>query len=288
MKKAPGSLGPFTLLPRRPRGEKHDYGHALVVAGSDGMPGAAILASRAALLSGAGLVTLASTRAVLAAAAGTAPDLLVLPLASCAGALRSSAAVRVLSYVSRRRVRVAAVGPGLSPAPPIGVLVRKLLAAPVPLVLDADALNVLRGQAGRLRTRTAPTVLTPHRGEFSRFFGRACPAVDSDRRRLAKKLARAYHIVLVLKGRRTVVTDGVRVYVNPTGNAGMAKGGTGDVLTGMIAAFIAQGLEPYRAAAWAVRLHGRAGDRLAAKTSQLSVTASGMLKELPAVFRHAS
>ncbi len=253
------------------------------------MPGAAILAAKAALLSGAGLVTLASTRRVASAAASAVPDILLQPFAAVSGALSVSASAPLVRYAAERRANAAALGPGLSLKNGARALVRRLVAAlEIPFVLDADGLGAFAGDAAALRARRAPAVLTPHEGEFKRLFGVDVPANVRTRASLAKRTARAYSIVLVLKGHRTVVTDGRRVRVNVTGNPGMAKGGTGDVLTGMIAAFLAQGLESFEAAAWAVDLHGRAGDRLAKKTSELSVTASGLLGELPAVFRHAA
>lgn len=181
-----------------------------------------------------------------------------------------------------------AAGPGLGQSVSVRAAVRKLVSTlSVPLVLDADGLNAFAGSAKLLKKRSPrrpPLILTPHRKEFERLFGQTPPEAPAARRRLAKTLAAEYHVVLVLKGHRTLVTDGRREYVNATGNPGMAKGGTGDVLTGMIAAFLAQGLDPFGAAAWAVHFHGKAGDRLARKTSELSVTASGLLGELPAVF----
>ncbi len=278
----------FPLLPRRKNTDKSHYGHALVVAGSDAMPGAAILAARAALISGSGLVTLASTRRVTASAVARTPELLTRPLAACAGSLRGSAAAVILKYAAARRVNAAAIGPGLSVSGGAPSLVRGLVRRlPVPFVLDADGLNAFRGRPGGLKGRRAPAILTPHVREFARVFGEGVPEVPAARRRLVKRLARAYDMVLVLKGHRTLVSDGRRVYENRSGGPALAKGGTGDVLAGMIAAFLAQGLGPFEAARWAVYLHGKAGERAARRSSELSVTATALLDELPAVFRTA-
>lgn len=278
----------FPLLPRKLKTDKSRYGHALIVAGCDAMPGAALLTANAALVSGSGLVTLVSTRRVTDLAIRKTPELLLLNAGSRAGALRDSSSAAILRYARVRRVNAAAVGPGLSIESGTPSLVRDLTRSlHVPFVLDADGLNAFRGQSGKLKRRRAPAVLTPHAREFARLFGESAPEVSAPRARLVKRLAAAYHIVLVLKGHRTLVSDGRRVYENRTGGPALAKGGSGDALTGMITAFLAQGLIPFEAAVWAVYLHGKAGDRVARRSSELSVTASDLIGELPAVFRSA-
>ncbi|HTL71483.1 MAG TPA: NAD(P)H-hydrate dehydratase [Candidatus Eisenbacteria bacterium] len=280
--------GKFPLLPRRKNTDKSAYGHALVVGGSDEMPGAAILASRAALVSGAGLVTLASTARVTTLAAPRNPELLLKPLASRAGSLLASSAGGILRYAEKRRVNAAVVGPGLSTRGDAVRLARNLARNfAVPFVLDADGLNAFRGRAADLKKRMSPAVLTPHAREFERVFGEPAPEAPPARRRLVKRLAAAYDIVLVLKGHRTLVSDGRRVYENRTGGPALAKGGSGDVLAGMAAAFLAQKLKPFEAACWAVYLHGKAGDRAARRSSELSVTATMLLVELPGALRSA-
>lgn len=282
------AAGRFPLLPRKKRSDKSSYGHALVAGGSDAMPGAAALTARATLVSGAGLVTLASTRHASAVGVARTPELLTLPLPACAGAVRGSAAARVFRYAAARRVNAAAVGPGLSVEGGAPAFARALAAGlGVPFVLDADGLNAFRGRPGLLKKRKAPAVLTPHDREFERVFGERPPEEAAARRRLVKRFARAYDIVLLLKGHRTLVSDGRRLYENRSGGPELAKAGSGDVLTGMLAAFLAQGLAPFEAAAWAAYLHGRAGERAARRTSELSVTASALLAELPAAFRAA-
>ncbi len=278
----------FPLLPRKPKTDKSRYGHALIAAGCDRMPGAALLTARAALVSGSGLVTLASTTRVTGLAVVKSPELLTLNLASCAGALRGSASTAVLRYAASKGVNAAVIGPGLSVEGGAPYFVRALTQKlDVPFVLDADGLNAFKGCPAELKRRCAPAVLTPHTREFERLFEESVPGISSARVRLVKQLAATYHIVLVLKGPRTLVSDGSRVYENRTGGPAMAKGGSGDVLTGMIAAFLAQGLDPFEAAVWAVTMHGKAGDRAARRSSELSVTASTMIEELPAVFRLA-
>ena len=181
------------------------------------------------------------------------------------------------------------MGPGLSVKPAPAALVRKIVREfSVPIVLDADGLNSFKGKAAELRKHAGPLVLTPHRKEFERLFREKYPENLKAREALAKKLSRFYHGVLVLKGHRTVVTDGRRVYVNRTGNPGMAKGGSGDVLAGVVAAFIAQGLGSFEAAVWAVYFHGRAGDRAVREKGELSLVASDIIEYFPKVFRWSS
>src|SRR5262249_36047313 len=158
-----------------------------------------------------------------------------------------------------------------------------------PLVLDADALNVLVGRLGALRQHQGPIVLTPHPGEFARLLGCDIPIVQAKRQELAAEFARTHGVVVVLKGFGTVVTDGQRVYVNTTGNPGMATGGTGDVLGGLTAALIGQKLETFAAAQLGVYLHGRAGDLAREQMGEVSLIASDLLEFLPRAFqRHAA
>jgi NAD(P)H-hydrate epimerase len=202
------------------------------------------------------------------------------------GSISFSALGKIRTFIQKRKISVLAVGPGLSRDPGTMKLVRGLVAeTSVPVVLDADGLNSFKGHAPLLGRHRAPLALTPHRRDFERLFGETWPEREAERIELAKKLARFYHVVLVLKGHRTLVVDGNRVYVNTTGNPGMAKGGTGDVLTGVIASFAAQRLDLFRASAWAVHLHGKAGDRAARKRGQLGLVASDLIDALPEVFK---
>jgi len=157
-----------------------------------------------------------------------------------------------------------------------------------PLVVDADGLNALQGQVAQLRGRAAPLILTPHPGEFARLLGSDISAVQGDRQGLAVRFAAEHRLVVVLKGHGTVVTDGRRVYVNATGNPGMATGGTGDVLTGLVAALVGQGLEAFVAAQLGVYLHGKAGDLARDELGEVSLIASDLLTYLPRAFRALS
>ena len=157
------------------------------------------------------------------------------------------------------------------------------------MVIDADGLNALRGKPGLLKKNTSLKIITPHPGEMARLLGISTKEVQKNRRELAKQVSRRYNMVTVLKGRRTIVSDSSgKIFVNPTGNPGMAKGGSGDVLTGIIAAFLGQGGEPFTAAALAVYVHGLAADMAVKKTGQLSLLASDILNTLPRVLKKIS
>ncbi|MBI5369059.1 MAG: NAD(P)H-hydrate dehydratase [Planctomycetes bacterium] len=275
------------LPPRRPDGHKGDFGRVLVVAGSPAMTGAAYLAAEAAVRGGAGLVTLATARPVhpILAIKLTGPLVRALP-ATPAGGIAAEAAAEVLELA--RGADVVALGPGLGMEPATVAFVHALLPAiPVPVVLDADGLNALAQNVDLLAQRPAPTILTPHPGEMGRLLRLDARAVQSGRARVARVVAVPPHVVVVLKGHRTVVAGGQQFYENRTGNAGMATGGSGDVLTGLIAALLGQGLAPFAAAQLGVYLHGAAGDLAAAEVGPISLAATDLLAWLPkAILRH--
>lgn len=279
--------GKLSLLRRFPRTDKGDYGHTLVLGGSRGMGGAILLAAEAAMRSGAGLVTAAIPSGLEAPLTARLPESLKLCLPqSASGALTGSCADYILRYVRRRRVSSVAIGPGLGVSRGTRALCRKILPRlGVPVVLDADGLNVYAGAPRELARHRAPLCLTPHTRECRRLFGEPVPLRDAGRVGLAKRLARLYHLVLVLKGHHSVVTDGERVYVNPTGNAGMAKGGSGDVLTGLIAGLAAQGLPLFESAVWGVRLHGLSGDLAVRQKGLLNITAGDLIQNFPGAFK---
>ena len=278
----------FPLLPRKKFTDKSHYGHVLVLAGSRSMSGAGQLVSWAALSAGSGLVTVGSPRSTLRVFSKKAlAEVMHLELPeSSKGALSAQAYPKIISFMRGRSVNCLAIGPGLTHERGAASLVRKLVqTAVVPVVLDADGLNAFRGKTQQLKKHCSPLILTPHRKEFERLFSMDWPEKKSQRVVLAKKLSRSYDGTLVLKGHRTLVAQGNRVYENRTGNPGMAKGGSGDVLTGIIAAFVAQGLGPFEAACWGVHFHGRAGD-LAVKTKgELSLLASDLIEFLPKAFK---
>ena len=280
------------LSPRESGAHKGDFGRVLVVGGSRGMVGAVALAANAALRGGAGLVTFAAPRTVQLTIAALCPCATSVALSCEAGDDLAPQSVREMLTVAKAS-DVLAVGPGLG----VGVRQRDIVLAALeqkkPLVLDADGLNNLAVIDGWPARRRCPLVLTPHPGEFARLTGRSIADIQADRvsaaveaaAKWAKPAAKdAPPLICALKGAGTVVTDAARVYVNDTGNPGMATGGSGDVLTGLIAALIAQGLAPFEAACLGVFLHGRAGDLAAAKLGQVAIIASDLLDFLPQAF----
>jgi NAD(P)H-hydrate epimerase len=274
---------PPRLPPRRPDSHKGTYGRVLVVAGSRGMTGAAVLCGSAALRGGAGLVQVACPADVQLVVAAGNPCYTTAGIACRADGHYSEACLEELARLAEP-ADVVAMGPGLGSREDVGFLVRGLLVRlpSKPVVLDADGLNVLAPlKADGLPERPGPLVLTPHPGEFARLLGIPTAEVQADRERLTVEFCRRYKLVLLLKGHRTVVTDGQRVYRNDTGNPGMATGGSGDVLTGLVAALIGQGLSAFDAAALGARVHGRAGDLAAGELGQVALTAADLLDYLP-------
>lgn len=277
---------PPRLPPREAAGHKGSYGRVLVVAGSRGMSGAAVLTGTSALRSGAGLVTVACPEPIQSEVAAGFPCYTTAGLPADPGGRLSADAVDPLLYLAEK-ADVIAVGPGLGRSRAVTAVVRGLLGLKhVPLVIDADGLNALDGPPAELvAARTAKTVFTPHPGEFAALSGASVADVQANRESFAVAYAKQFGGVLLLKGTGTVVTDGRRLYVNPTGNPGMATGGTGDVLTGVIAALLGQGLDGFGAAALGAWVHGRAGDLAAEAHGPVSMTAKDLLDALPAAFR---
>ena len=271
------------LAPREPESNKGDFGRVLVVAGSRGMSGAAVLCGSAALRGGAGLVTVAVPEEILPIVAAGSPCYLTAPLSNDREGKLANVTAKVLELVQANDV--AAVGPGLGRSAPISKLIAELVGnIQIPLVLDADGINALINQTDSLKSHAAPIILTPHPGEFARLLGCDVPAVQARRQELALEFAAKFQVVLVLKGHGTIVTDGRQVYHNQTGNPGMATGGTGDVLTGLIAALLGQKLAPFAAAQLGVFLHGLAGDLAQEELGQISLIASDLLSFLPKAF----
>ena len=273
------------LAPRNPDANKGDFGRVLLTAGSRGMSGAAVLCASAALRGGAGLVRLALPAGILPIAATANPCYMTVPLPEDDhGRLAAAAAPELVALLGQSTA--AGLGPGLGRGDGVSAVVRAVLEqATLPLVLDADGLNALPPLLGLLKRRGGPTVLTPHPGEFGRLIGADAAAVQANRQDLAVRFAAEHGVVLVLKGRRTIVTDGRRLYINSTGNPGMATGGTGDVLTGLTAALLGQKLEPFAAAQLAVYLHGLAGDLARDALGETSLIAADLLDYLPQAFR---
>jgi ADP-dependent NAD(P)H-hydrate dehydratase len=271
------------LKPRSPDSHKGDFGRVLLIGGSRGMPGSISLSGMAAVRSGAGLVTLAVPESCQAIVAGFEPSYMTAAMPSDAdGLLDESALPPLRDLISRATVVV--IGPGMGRSSAVSDLVVTLYReTAVPTVVDADALNALSTERQVLPQHAGPRVLTPHPGEFARLVGEREP--PSDRVSSASQLAAQAAVIVVLKGHGTVIADGKRHAINPTGNPGMATGGTGDVLTGIVAGLLAQGLEPFDAAQLGVYVHGLAGDLAAEALGQNSMIASDLVRHLPEAFR---
>ena len=264
-------------LPRRdPEGHKGTFGKVLCVCGSVGYTGAPIFAGRGAVRTGSGLVFLAVPESVWPVAAVKSDEAMPFPMPEAEGRL---------SLLAEEPIRQRAascdavlIGCGLGRGWQTDALVRNLLTIEKPLVLDADGLNALSGREELLQKRAAPTILTPHEGEFLRLGG----DLSRGREAAAAAFSEKYGVYLVLKGHRTVVAapDG-RLAVNGTGNSGMAKGGSGDVLAGMILSLLGQGCGAFDACCAAVWLHGRAGDRAAADKGERGMTPTDLLEQIP-------
>jgi len=260
------------LLPPRPRdAHKGTFGHVLVVGGSRGKTGAALLAAEGAARAGAGLTTLAVPAALQAAFEGRVREVMTaaLPEPGEIGSLLAGRAAVVC-------------GPGLGVTDETRAVVAEVVRrTPAPLVLDADGLNIVAG-TGLLRERAGPTVVTPHPGEMARLLGCETAEVQADRLAAARRVARGEGVVVVLKGARTVIAapDG-EAAISPAGNPGMASGGTGDVLAGIVGGLLGQGLAPFDAAILGVLAHGAAGDRVAARQGEVGLLAGDLLAELP-------
>lgn len=270
-------------LPRRKRDcHKGDFGRVLIVGGSRGMIGAPVLAASAALRAGAGLVKMALPRSIQLTSAALEPCATSLALADTpAGTFSAPAIAKIVSAAKAHDVL--AVGPGMDTSASLSKLVGAIIGLKdKPVVIDADGLNNLCRIKNWPKKVRAKLVLTPHPGEAKRLWASLNKSAwPSNRREAAVGLARTSGQMIVLKGAGTIVTDGCRVYVNTTGNPGLATGGTGDVLTGVIAALIAQGLDLFGACVLGVYLHGRAGDLAAEMMGQVSLTASDLLEVLP-------
>ena len=277
------------LVPRHPESHKGHYGTLTAVCGSVFYRGAASLSTAAALRCGAGIVRLASLPAVIDACAAVNPECIFLPLPEAeAGSISSKAADDILSLLTHAKGRqTCLIGCGLSLCPDTEELTFRLIRSlSCPLVLDADALNALSKHPDLLAQASQTPVITPHIGEMARLTGLSVNAITSDLDGTARSFSARYGCVTVLKGHATRVAspDG-KLYINTTGNPGLARGGSGDVLAGMIAAFLAQGLAPWEAAVCGVYLHGLAADRCAARLSQYGMLPHDILIDLCEIFR---
>lgn len=269
------------LLPDRdPWGYKGTFGKLLLLCGSRGYTGAAYLAAMGALRCGAGLVFLGVPESIYAIEAVKLTEPVVFPLPDEGGRLSEGAIPEILEKLPQ--MDAVLLGPGLGRSPGTLAVVKAVLEEAVcPVVLDADGINVVAGHKDVLRGRTAPTILTPHDGEFARLGG----TLSENRMESAAALARKLGCIVLLKGHETCITDGTTHYCNKTGNPGMAVGGSGDVLAGMIVGLLGQGLAPIRAAACAAWLHGAAGDLAAQDLGQYAMLPTDLLDRLPRLLK---
>lgn len=271
----------LSLLPdRNPWGHKGNFGKLLLLCGSRGYTGAAFFAAMGALRSGAGLVFLGVPESIYGIEAVKLNEPVIFPLPDAGGRLGADAVPEILTRLPQ--MDAVLVGPGLGQSGGTLAVVRAVLEkAECPVVVDADGINVLSAHRDLLRGRKLPTILTPHDGEFARLGG----VIGEDRMAAAADLAHDLGCVVLLKGHETCITDGVNGYINPTGNPGMAVGGSGDVLAGVITALLGAGLPPLEAAACGAWLHGAAGDRCAAELGQYGMLPTDMLSALPRLMK---
>lgn len=272
---------PTQLLQRKVNAHKGDFGHIFILAGSLRFLGAAALCSEAALRSGAGLVTLgipeSLTNAVLK---NKTKEVMVLPLPETKElCLNLSGFNKINKFMNN--IDVLVIGPGLGQSDSTKKLIRKIIKKTMkPMVIDADALNALGGNLDLLLKENTK-ILTPHPKEMARLISMSTNYVQKTRKKVAKNFAKLYNSILVLKGHNTIVTDGRKIYTNKTGNPGMSTAGSGDVLAGMIAAFLGQKLGAFNAAKYATYLHGLAGDLAAKEKTQISLIASDIIDKIP-------
>ena len=271
----------LSLLPdRNPWGHKGNFGKLLLLCGSRGYTGAAFFAAMGALRSGAGLVFLGVPESIYGIEAVKLNEPVIFPLPDADGRLSADAVPEILTRLPQ--MDAVLVGPGLGQSEGTLAVVRAVLEkAECPVVVDADGINVLSAHRDLLRGRKSPTILTPHDGEFARLGG----VIGEDRMSAAAALAEELGCVVLLKGHETCITDGTDGYLNPTGNPGMAVGGSGDVLAGVITALLGAGLPPLEAAACGAWLHGAAGDRCAAELGQYGMLPTDMLSALPRLMK---
>ena len=271
----------LSLLPERELNiHKGNCGKILLLCGSRGFTGAAALAAMGALRSGAGLVYLGVPESIYAIEAVKLLEPVVFPLPDENGMLSKAAVARILESLSD--MDAVLVGPGLGKSQGTRAVVETVLERfKGPVVVDADGINVLARHTDILRGRHAPTILTPHEGEFCRLGG----DLTAGRVEGACALASDLGVIVLLKGHETVITDGKTVYLNPTGNPGMAVGGSGDVLAGMVTALLGQRIEPLQASACAAWIHGRAGDLCAQNFGQYGMLPSDMLEVIPRLMK---
>ena len=274
---------PTQLLRRKADSHKGDYGSILILAGSIRFSGAALLCAESTLRAGAGLVTVGIPASInLALIKNKTKEVMTLPLPQTrAGTLSLAAFSKIEPFLKNTDVLI--IGPGLGRDKSTYALVRKIVRkSSLPMVIDADALNALHHHLGILKQHKGKVILTPHAKEMAGLFGIGIDFIKKNRKLVAKKYAKDYNSVIILKGHESIVTDGDRkICINKTGNPGMATAGSGDVLSGIVGAFLAQGLDAFSAAKYATHIHGLAGDIAAFDKTQLGLMASDIISRIP-------
>jgi ADP-dependent NAD(P)H-hydrate dehydratase / NAD(P)H-hydrate epimerase len=281
---------PTQLLRRKIDSHKGDYGRILILAGSSKFSGAALLCAEATLRAGAGLVTIGIPASINPAIIkNKTNEVMTLPLPETqAGTLSLAAFSKIKLFLKNMDVLI--IGPGLGNDKSTYALVRKLVKEfSLPMVIDADALNALNHHLRILKEHKGEAILTPHAKEMASLFGLNIHCVNKNRKLVAKKYAKHYNSIIILKGHHTVVASGEKkFYVNKTGNPGMATAGSGDVLSGIVGAFLAQGLNVFKAAKYATYIHGLAGDIAALDKTQMGLIASDIINRIPDALKRCS
>lgn len=277
-----------SMLPRRrPSMNKGDCGRVLIIAGSDGMAGAACLCSQAAIRCGSGLVTLAAPECIQPVAAAKLTEVMTYPLPCCNKILAEGAAAKLEGKLSS--CDACAIGPGLGKSDGAREVLSAVLQNGAPCVIDADGLNILAENTELLQNCKCEVILTPHPGEMARLTKKTIAEIQDNRSAAAAELAAKYRVYVLLKGAGTVIAapDG-ELHINTSGNSGMASGGMGDVLTGVIASLLGQGLSPFNAAALGAFIHGFAGDIAAEEKGEYGLIASDLIEKLPLALKELS
>lgn len=283
---------PARLSQRHPDSHKGDFGHIFILGGSLKFSGAAVLCAEAALRTGSGLVTLGIPKGISKPLIKIKPgEVMLEPLPETKETTLALGCLGVIKKVLKK-IDILVIGPGLGQNKSTQELIRRLIkSTDKPIVVDADGLNALAGCLDVLRTPHSAqrnVILTPHPGEMSRLLGISVSQVQRNRVRIAKRFARDFNVTVVLKGHNTVVADKNKIYVNKTGNPGMSTAGSGDVLTGMVAALLGQGLDAFNAAKYGVYLHGLAGDLAAKAKTQIGMIASDIIAKIPEAIKISS
>ena len=281
---------PTQLFLRKADSHKGDYGHVLILAGSNRFSGAALLCAEAVIRSGAGLVTLGVPKNIALSIIKNKPrEVMILPLPQTKeGTLSRTAFNKIRIFI--KNVNVLIVGPGLGNNKSTYCLIREIIRkSNIPVVVDADALNALNKHLEILKNHKGEFILTPHEKEMSRLFEVDITFLKKNRKLVAKKYAKYYNSIIILKGHNSIVTSSTgQCYINKTGNPGMATAGSGDVLSGIVGAFLAQGLDSFTAAKYATYIHGLAGDIAAEDKTQMGLIASDIINRIPDALKRCS